>query len=420
MDAVLNCLPDDGGLYVPNQEVDLKPLFLDMDEKTSFRELTATVTPLLFKGCLNTNSAAKVAESAYDFEPELIKLDEEYSILNLHNGPTGVFKDFGIAFISAVLEEIRGNKDIMVLSAASPDTGVSMASAFNGKKGISLVLLYPEGQIKGLDPSTFVQNGGNIIPIQIKGTFDDCQYLVIKTILDRKFSRRYNVTSANSINPGRLFSQIFYYLYAFIRIKKNLDGDLIFSVPSGNFGNLISGLYSWKFGMPVNGFIAAMNKNNSFGDYILGKAFTPGTLIHTNSSALDVSAPANYERLAFFYDEAPVVMRNMVYPASIDDELTIQTINYVRENYNIFVDPQTAVGFAASQKITAMKEWDGHSHIIILSTGHPARSADIIKQATGKNVEIPGCIAELQKKCDPLAVIPVQLDAFENAIAGCF
>jgi threonine synthase len=286
----------------------------------------------------------------------LVKLDEEYSLLNLHNGPTGIFKDFGIAFISAVLEEIRGNNEIMILSAASPDTGVSMARAFSGRKGVSLVLLYPEGQIKGLDPSTFVQNGGNIIPIQVKGTFDDCQYLVIKTILDREFSRRYNVTSANSINPGRLFSQVFHYLYAFIQIKKRLDGDLVFSVPSGNFGNLISGLYAWKFGMPVNGFIAAMNKNNSFGDYILGKTFKPGTLIHTNSSDLDVSVPVNYERLAFFYEEAPVVMRNMVYPASIDDELTIRTIEYVWKKYNIFIDPHTAVGFAAAQKITAMKE----------------------------------------------------------------
>jgi threonine synthase len=172
--------------------------------------------------------------------------------------------------------------------------------------------------------------------------------------------------------------------------------------------------------MPVNGFIAAMNKNNSFGDYILGKTFTPGTLIHTNSSGLDVSVPVNYERLAFFYDEAPVVMRNMVYPASIDDELTIRTTEYVRGKYNIFIDPHTAVGFAAAQKITAMKEWDGHSHIIVLSTGHPARSAGIIKQAAGKTVEIPAYITELQKKCEPIAVIPVQLDAFENAIAGCF
>ena len=419
-DAVLNCLPDDEGLYVPNQAIDLRQLFYDMDEKTTFKELVAAVTPKLFEGCLDAVSASKVAESAYNFEPQLVKLDEEFSLLNLYNGPTGIFKDFGIAFLSAVLEEIIGNTEIMILSAASPDTGVSMTHAFSGRKGISLVLLYPEGQIKGLDPSAFVQNGGNVIPIQVKGTFDDCQRLVIKTILDRDFSGRYNVTSANSINPGRLFPQVFYYLYTFIQIKKQIDGDFIFSVPSGNFGNLISGLYAWKFGMPVNGFIAAMNKNNSFGDYIPGKPFNPQPLIHTNSPSLDVSVPANYERLAFFYDEAPAVMRNMVYPASIDDEQTIKTMEYVWKKYDIMIDPAAAVGFAAAQKISAEQKWNCHSHTVILSTGHPARSAGVIEKVTGKPVEIPPYITELQKKCEPVAIIPPQLDAFENAISSCF
>ena len=419
-DAVLNCLPDDGGLYVPNQAVDLRQYLNVMDEKTSFKELAAAVTPQLFEGCLNIVSSSKVAESAYNFEPELTRLDEEYSLLNLYNGPTGVFKDFGIAFLSAVLEEIIEDNEIMIISAASSDTGVSMAHAFSGRKGISLVLLYPEGQIKGLDPSTFVQNGGNIIPIQVKGTFDDCQRLVIKTILDRDFSGRYNVTSANSINPGRLFPQIFYYLYAFIKVKKQLGGDFVFSVPSGNFGNLISGLYAWKFGMPVNGFIAAMNNNFSFGDYIPGKPFKPRPLIRTNSPALDVSIPANYERLAFFYDESPSVMRNMVYTASIEDELTLKTIEYAYKKYNVFIDPPTAVGFAAAQKTAVEQGWDNHSHTIILSTGHPARSAGIIEKTAGKTVEVPSYITELQKESKPIALIPPQLDAFENAISSCF
>lgn len=427
---MLKCLPEDGGLYVPDQSsyltADFRQFFLHMDEKTSFSELVAAVAPSFFKSSLNPIAASRVVESAFNFEPELIKLDENFSLLNLYNGPTGFYIDFGIAFMSAIFEEFLGQEEsapygaAMILAAARPDTGISMAHAFNGRKGISLVLLYPSGQIRGLDPAVFVQNGGNIIPIQVKGTYDDCQRLVMETIKDRDFSSRYNVTSANSINVGRLFPQTFYYLYAFIKIKNHLSGDLIFSVPSGNFGNLIAGLYAWKFGMPVNGFIAAMNVNNSFGGFIRGKPFIPSLLVNTNSPALDVSNPLNYERLASFYDEAPAVMRNMVYPASIDDDGTLKAIEHVWKKYNMFIDPHTAVAFASAQKVIAEHKLDGHAHTIVIATGHPARSGKIAEEATGKAVPIPDSLKALQKKCDPVALIQPQLDAFENAIASCF
>jgi threonine synthase len=420
-DAVLRCLPPDGGLYVPDQVMDIRQFFLYMDEQTSFAELVTTVAPSLLQGELNPLSASRVAESAFDFEPELIRLDEGLSILNLYKGPTGIFKDFGIAFLAAVIEELLKNSgQALILSAARGDTGVSIAQAFNKRQGISSVLVYPSGPIHGLESATFVPNGGNIIPIQIKGTFDDCQRLIAETINDRTFSERYGVTCANAINPGRLLPQTFYYLYAFIKIKKRLSGDLVFSVPSGNFGNLIAGLYAWKFGMPVNGFIAAMNANNAFGDFIKGSPFVPRPLVNTNSPALDVSVPSNYERLASFYKEAPAVMRNMVYPASIGDDLTLWTIEYAWKKYNIHIDPHTAVALAAAEQIAAAREWSGHVHTVVLATGHPAKYADMIRLATGQAISIPESLQSLQRKIDPIAIIPPQLDAFEGAIASCF
>jgi threonine synthase len=420
-DAVLRCLPPEGGLYVPDQVMDIRQFFLYMDEKTSYQELVATVAPSLLQGELNPLSASRVAESAFDFEPELIRLDEGFSILNLYTGPTGVFKDFGIAFLAAVLEELLKNSgQALILSAARGDTGVSMAHAFKGRKGICSVLVYPSGPIRGLDPAAFVPKGGNIIPIQIRGTFDDCQRLINETINARQFAERYGVTSANAINPGRFLPQTFYYLYAFIKLKKYLAGDLVFSVPSGNFGNLIAGLYAWKFGMPVNGFIAAMNANNAFGDFIKGGPFVPHPLVNTNSPALDVSIPSNYERLASFYQEAPAVMRNMVYPASIGDDLTLWTIEYVWKKYHMHIDPHTAVAFAAAEQIAAARQWGGHAHTVVLATGHPAKEADLIREATGQAITIPESLQALQKKTDPIAVIPPQLDAFEGAIASCF
>jgi threonine synthase len=419
-DAVLGCLPVEGGLYVPDKVIDIRQFFLYMDEQTAFPELVAAVAPSLWEEELNPSSASIVAESAFSFTPELIQLDDDFSILNLYNGPTGSYKDFGIAFLSALLEELRKSAGYsLVLAAVRGTTGASIAHAFSRRKGIGAVLIYPSGPIRGLDPAAFVPNGGNIIPIQVKGTFDDCQRLVNETISDRKFSARYSITSANAINPGRLLPQAFYYLYAFIKIRKRLSGGLVFSAPCGNFGNLMAGLYAWKFGLPVNGFIAAMNSNNSLGDFIKGGTFTPGQLVGTNSPALDVRIPSNLSRLASFYREAPAVMRNMVYPASIDDDLTIETIAHVRSKYDIYIDPHTAVAFAAARRFAREADWKG-IHTIVLSTGHYSKSAELIRKATGENVTIPEDILSLQKMTDPIAIIPPNLDAFENVIASCF
>jgi threonine synthase len=421
-DAALHCLPPDGGLYVPARVMDIRQFFLYMDASTSYPELVAAVAPALLQGELNPFSASRVAESAFDFEPELIRLDDEFSLLNLYNGPTGLYKDFGIAFLAAVLEELLKNSgQALILSAVRGDSGVSMAHAFSGRKGVYAVLVYPsDADVRGINPAALAVNGGNIIPIQIRGTLDDCQRLVNETIKDRDFAERYGITSANAINPGRLLPQTFYFLYAFIRIKTYLKGDLVFSVPSGNFGNLMAGLYAWKFGMPVNGFIAAMNANNAFGDFIRGNRFAPRPPIATNSPALDVSIPANYERLHSFYEEAPAVMRNMVYPASIDDGLTLTTMEKVWKTYHTFIDPHTAVAFAAAESLSASHKWGDHVHTVVLATGHPAKEGNLILKATGQKIPAPETLLLLQKKGDPLALIDPRLEALKEAVASCF
>jgi threonine synthase len=212
--------------------------------------------------------------------------------------------------------------------------------------------------------------------------------------------------------------QVFYYLYAFIKIKKELSGSLMFSVPCGNFGNLIAGLYAWKFGMPVNGFIAAMNANNALGDFIKGRPFNPRRLINTISPALDVSFPSNLNRLASFYKEAPSVMRHMVYPASIGDDLTLKTIEQVWKKYHVCIDSHTAVAFAAAEQTAAEQGWNGDAHTVVLATGHYARERDLVGKATGQT--IPEVFQSLQKEAYPFAVIPPNLEAFEGVIAGCF
>jgi len=416
-DAVLRCLPSDGGLYVPSKVIDLRQFFLYMDEGTTYPELVATVAPALLQGELNPFSAARVAE--IDFEPELTQLDENFSILNLYKGPTGTFKDFGAAFHAALLEELlKNNSGAIILSAARGDSGGCLGRAFYGRRGLTTVMIFPSGPIRGIDPAFFAHNGGNIIPIQIRGTLDDCQRLVRETIKDKPFAQRYCITSANAINPGRLLPQAFYYLYAFVKIKKQVSGGLFFSVPSGNFGNLISGLYAWKFGLPVNGFIAAMNANDPFGDFIRGKEFKPRPVIVTNSPALDVSVPSNFARFNSFYEEAPAVMRNIVFPASVGDSATLEAMEFAWTQYGMLLDPHGAVALAAARDFHN-QEKNSFDHIIVLATGHPAREAAVIEQATGQKVSLPERLSLLNLEAEPIAVIDPHLDTLEGLLASC-
>ncbi|MDR2376219.1 MAG: threonine synthase [Treponema sp.] len=420
-DVVLRCLPPDEGLYVPARVADMRQYFMHMDAKTTYPELVATMAPALLQGELNPFSAKRAVESAFGFEPELTRLDDDISLLSLYNGPTGVFKDFGIAFLAAVMEElVKNSGPAMVLSASRGNAGVSLAQAFRGRGGISSVILYPAGPIRGLDPASFATRGGNIIPIQITGTLDDCQRLIVEAIEDRPFAERYGVTSANAINLGRLLPQCFYYIYAFVKIKNSLRGDLVFSVPCGNFGNLIAGLYAWKFGMPVKGYIAAMNVNDAFGDYIRGKRFVPRPVVPTNSPSLDVGVPSNYKRLAAFYEESPAVMRNMVYPASIGDDRTVAAIGKVWKKYGVLLDPHSAVAFAAAEDLASSQEFAGHVHTVVIATGHPAKRAALVSQAIGEDIEIPPRFAQLQRRVDPIAIIKPDLEALEGVIASCF
>jgi len=419
-EAVLHCLPPDGGLYVPAKAADLRQLFMYMNEQTSFHELVAAAAPVLLQGSLNHFSAAQVAESAFEFQPELHQLDENISLLTLHNGPTGNYEDFGIGFLASAMEELlKNNGPALVLSAARGSNGLTLARAFQGRSRLTSVMLYPSGPIRGLDSAWFVPNGGNIIPIQVKGTFDDCQRLITEVLNDRPFAQRYSITSANAVNVGRILPQAFFYLYAFMKLKKNLSGNLIFSVPSGNFGNLVSGLYAWKFGLPTNGFIAAMNANNAFGDFILGGEFQQRPAIATNSPSLDVGCPSNYGRLCSFYSEAPTVMRTMVFPASVNDNQTVKAMEQAWKQYGVLLDPHAAVAFAAARDFANSGRF-ADAHTVVLATSHPAKEAALVKIATGQKAPLPENLALMKKEASPIALIDPLVDVLENTIANCY
>jgi threonine synthase len=393
-DAVLSCLPPDGGLYIPSGLFDLKEIILGANDGASYPELAAALASALLEGELEPDSIIRAAESTFDFKPELQRVDENLSVLNLYNGPTGDFKDYSAAFYSALLDELhfpsgnvlKNNRKAIVLSAVRGDSGACLSEAFHGHNGFVSVMIFPAGQVRGLNPAFFVPNGGNIIPIQIKGTLDDCHRLIKETIHDRPFAERYLITSSNSVNPGMILPQAICYLYAFVKIKKTLSGGLFFSVPSGSLGNLLSGLYAWKFGLPVNGFLASVKAKN--------------------------------DRFRFFYDQAPSVIRNMIFPSFTDDASSERAMESAWKKYGVLLDPHSASAFAATEDFIKSKKFHA-VHTVVLSTGHPAREAGLVKTATGQVVSLPENLFILKKESDPIALIEPQLAALEGVIASC-
>jgi threonine synthase len=287
----------------------------------------------------------------------------------------------------------------MVVASGRGNTGVAIARAFQNKKGITTVLLYPDEKIYGLDETTYAGRGGNLIPIRVKGSLDDCQKLISLVIHDRVFAERYNVIPANSINAGRLLPQAFYFLYSFVQLKKRISGDLAFSIPSANFGNLLAALYAWKFGMPVNELIAVTNS--------YAAEATP---------AMDISNPYNQDRLVSFYKSSPAVMRNMVFPETADDETTLRAMKTVWDTYGLLIDPHGAAAFAASDRFARQDDFNGH--IVTLLTAHPAKYSGLVHRATGQKLILPEHLASLDRSAEPIAEIDADLEALENAIAG--
>jgi threonine synthase len=415
----LHCLPADGGLYLPASIADLRQFFSHLDQSTSFSELLSSLVPTLLEGELNPGAAERVAQSVSTFEPELLQLDKRLSVLRLYDGPCGVFKDFGVTFLAAIMQELlQPGEQTLIASATGGESGAGIARAFAGRSGMRSLLLYPDEPVYGLNPQTFCNAGGNILPVKIKGTLDTCQQLLKGLFLDTSFSTKFNLTSANTLNFGRLLPQSFFFLYAFVKLKKELSGDLVFSIPCGNFGNLLAALYAWKFAVPANGFIAAMNSNAALIDFFRGRGFVPRTTIPTITNALDVGNPVNYERLASFYAESPSVMKNMVFPEVVDDNATIEAMERVWKRYSLVLDPHSALAFEAAERFLKRDSEDGH--VVVLATGHPARKHKLIKSVLGIDVTVPPALQEMDEETLGLPVLAPDLAELKRFVASSY
>jgi len=399
-DALFLGLAPDGSLFHPVERPDLAALFRSFGEETPFTEVSAATAAALFSPELDSEAAERIAARAFSFQPVLRRLDEKILILELFHGPSCAFKDFAAQFLAATMEEfLRADaRRIQILVATSGDTGSAVAHAFHNREGIDVVILYPSGRVTELQEKQLTTLGGNVHALEVKGSFDDCQRLAKEAFRDETLHRRLSLTSANSINIGRLLPQTFYHIYAMTRRGSLGERPTTVCVPSGNFGNLTAGVYARQWGLPVRAFIAATNINDVVPQYLTSGVFTPRASKKTLSNAMDVGNPSNFERLHEVFQGDVKAMRSVIHGIAMSDAKTRESMKEIHRRYGVFVDPHTAVGYAAAREYlkgssVPVRGARRDEQVIVLSTAHPAKFLDIVRDSVGAEPPIPERLA---------------------------
>ena len=404
-DALFTGLAPDGALFHPVGAPDLSGLVPSLERLPFFQDVAAEACAALLAPDIPEDRARSLARRAFSFSPVLRRVDEHVLLLELFHGPTCAFKDFGAQFIAAAMEALLEGETgrIQILVATSGDTGGAVAHAFHGRANIDVVILYPSGRVSDLQEKQLTTLGGNVHALEVQGSFDDCQRLVKEAFQAGTLRSRLRLTSANSINIGRLIPQCLYYLYAGTRREELRGSSPTICVPSGNFGNLTAGVYAWRWGLPVRSFIAATNVNDVVPVYLKSGRFDPRPSARTLSNAMDVGNPSNFERLQEIFQGSWEGMASRIEGRSVTDTRTRETMREVHAAYGLLLDPHTAVGYAAARDHLAGGErsHDGPGsaaeQVIVLSTAHPAKFSDIVRDATGIVPEMPERLAECLK-----------------------
>jgi threonine synthase len=304
----------------------------------------------------------------------------------------------------------RGGRAV-ILTATSGDTGSAVAQAFHGRANIDVVILYPSGRVSPLQEQQLTTVGDNVRALEVRGSFDDCQRLVKEAFADRRLAEHSHLTSANSINVGRLIPQSFYYMYAFAQLKDQVADEILFSVPSGNFGNLTAGVLAWRWGMPVSEYIAATNANDVVPEYLKSGEFSPRASIRTLANAMDVGNPSNFERLRAIFSGGMLDINSLISGVSASDAHIAATMKQVWEKHGELICPHTATGVYAARRRLA-SETGSDATVVTLATAHPAKFVEVVRDAVGIEPEIPESLAAMLRRTK----VSTQIDPTLNAL----
>ena len=398
--ATLEGLAPDGGLYVPSEVPRFSEDEIRLLEQGTFNNVAFAIARKFAGAEVPLDTLSKLIDECFDFETPLREIAEGTFIEELFHGPTLAFKDYGARFLARMTGYFAAEERrmITVLVATSGDTGSAVAYGFNGIPNTRVVLLYPSGKVSRLQEQQLTTAGDNVFALEVQGDFDDCQRLVKQAFVDPDLKKALTLTSANSINISRLIPQSFYYAWASLQLVQRFPGSLpLFSVPSGNYGNLTAGVLAKMMGFPIGHFVAASNANDSVTRYIDSGRFEPRPTVKTMTTAMDVGNPSNFARLLHFYDHDHRKMGVEITGISVTDGETADTIRSVYESFDYIMDPHTAVGFRALE--IYRKEHAGAGYPgVVLSTAHPVKFDEPIMSAISREVPMPEEMTKIMEK----------------------
>lgn len=420
-EAVMKGLPDDNGLFMPTMIPELPIDFINDLRSYSFQEISLTIAAALFQKAIPLKDLEAIILHSINFPAPVVRLDEFRYVLELFHGPSLAFKDFGARFMAQLMGYFNReeNKPLTILVATSGDTGGAVAAGFFRTPGIEVVILYPSKKVSLLQEKQLTTWGHNITALEIDGTFDDCQSMVKQAFLDAELTHRFRLSSANSINIARLIPQSFYYFEAFKQLPAE-GGPIVFSIPSGNFGNLSAGLMAKKMGLPVQHFLAATNANDIVPQYLHSGIFTPRPSTPTLSNAMDVGNPSNFPRMLDLFPETSECstwnnITQTLSGVSFSDQETENAMREIYSHYHYAMDPHGAVGYLALQHY---QKTHASTRGIVLETAHPSKFLPDVERILGFRIPVPERLASLENLNKQSIFLKADFKEFKSYLTG--
>ncbi len=414
-DALFHSLPADGGLYMPTVIPKQGTAFFDAISGCSLAEVAYELCRVLLGDDLSDSVIASLVASAFPFNTPVIPLEDgRQHVLELFHGPSLAFKDVGARFMAGLMSHYseQSDRDVHILVATSGDTGGAVALGFHNVPGVRVSILYPKGRVSDLQEKQLTTLGGNVQAFEVEGSFDDCQAMVKRAFLDADLNARLSLSSANSINIFRLIPQSFYYVSAYGQVRQ-MGKPIVFSVPSGNFGNMSAGLLAQKMGLPVHQFLAATNMNYTVPSYLETGVYTPRESVATISNAMDVGAPSNFTRMSRLLGDDLAQIRQHVTGYFVNDIQTEATMQAVFAAHDYVICPHTAVG------INSLDSYQ-HKNVdnlgIVLATAHPAKFKPLVDSVLGVSINVPERLAYFSEQTKHSTVIPADFASFKEAL----
>ena len=431
-EALLNGLAPDGGLYLPVQIAPISKNDLEALTSLEYPGIATEILGRLIGDETLKNEIAEICNEIYDFTIPLENVVGRNYIMRLDQGPTASFKDFAALFMGRMMQYFlkAENKFITILTATSGDTGSAVANAFYNLDNIKVIILFPKGEVTGMQRRQMTTLQKNIKTVEIDGKFDDCQRLVKMAFMDRELDD-YNLSSANSINIGRLLPQSVYYFYAWSKLADKNGEQIVFSVPCGNFGNLAGGLIAREMGLPVKSFVVSTNDNDEVPEYLRTGVYSPiSPSLNCISSAMNVGHPGNLARVFALYggmmDEkgniikAPDLtrLRKDLFSISVTDTITRETIAECYKKFHLVLEPHGAVAWHGLQSYLKQHSGDSSEQqlCVSLETAHPAKFGNEIERILNFSPETPESLLKVEGKNEDYISLENNYEAFKSLL----